>query len=121
MAGSTEQPARQEHEWRQNAQQLAGEQVDRDPRPRPAIRDTPIRHSSTAVTMSPTAPGTSPNDITEIVVSTRPCAGLRPGTNLSTPKPRKSTPMLTRSAVMLKRINQLWTMPSSRMSLAFVL
>src|SRR5688572_15184797 len=51
----------------------------------------------------PTLPGTRLRVRASIVRSASPSAGLTPGKNLSTPKPRKTRPRLTRRKTKLKR------------------
>ena len=60
-----------------------------------------MTHSSVAIITKATPPGTRPRKRMWVVFSVSSWAGLTPGKNLRTPKPRKIRPTAIRSPAML--------------------
>jgi len=98
--GAGEQPSGQQHDGGQDAEQRTN-RYSATRSPRPLISSRPMAHSRVAINTSATRPGTSPKNRRWVVVSARFWAGLTPGKYLRTPKAKKTTPMLMRSATML--------------------
>ena len=101
VVGAGEEPGGQEDQRREDADELDRQQPDREPHPRLASRQIPITHSRVAIITIATPPGTRPRKRMWVVALVMSSAGLTPGKNLSTPKPRKIRPTAIRSAAML--------------------